>query len=68
MTDWDQVTPEQFEKLCHKLMELNKFTDIEWHGNSGGDRGRDIVAYKQEEVLPHTSKRAKWRKNDIELV
>ena len=56
---WSDISPEQYELLCYRLLEINKFTDLAWHGGSG-DRGRDLVAFKIEEPLPGITRRSKW--------
>jgi hypothetical protein len=57
---WSQLTPTKFEELCYLILEANKFTDIQWYGKSGGDKGRDIIARKEESLLPSTKTIAKW--------
>jgi hypothetical protein len=48
---WEKLTPTDFEELCYHILKANKYTDIQWHGKSGGDRGRDITAKKEESPL-----------------
>lgn len=60
MIDWSKLSPEQFEELCVELLELNDFSNIEWYGQGGGDKGRDIVATKIDEPLPRIKKERKW--------
>jgi hypothetical protein len=57
---WAQLTPAEFEELCSLLLEANEFTDIKWYGKSGGDKGRDLTAKKEESPLPSTKRIAKW--------
>ena len=57
---WDNISPENFEKLCFKILEENKFDNLQWFGKSGGDKGRDIIGYKREEPLPGLTKVNKW--------
>src|SRR2546423_10571216 len=45
---WSQLKPKQFEQLCCLILEANDFTDIQWFGESGNDKGRDILAKKIE--------------------
>ena len=48
MVNWNNISPTEFEELCYYLIELNNFTNIQWFGKGGGDRGRDILC---EEIL-----------------
>ena len=57
---WSQITPTEFEKLCNLILKANKFTDIQWHGKSGGDKGRDFTAKKEESPLSSTKRIRKW--------
>lgn len=57
---WSQITPTQFEELCSVILEAVGFTDIKWYGKSGGDKGRDLTAKKEESPLPSTKRMAKW--------
>jgi hypothetical protein len=57
---WSQLSPKEFEQLCCLILEANDFTDIQWFGESGNDKGRDILAKKVESPLPSFSKNAKW--------
>lgn len=57
---WSQITPAQFEELCSIILEAMGFTDIKWYGKSGGDKGRDLTAKKEESPLPSTKRMAKW--------
>jgi hypothetical protein len=57
---WSQITPTKFEELCYLILEANEFTDIKWYGKSGGDRGRDLTANKEESLLPSIKTIAKW--------
>lgn len=60
MIKWNEIEPAQFEGLCYELLEQNGFTNLQWFGKSGGDRGRDIVAVKFEEPLSGIRKQRKW--------
>jgi Restriction endonuclease len=57
---WSQITPTHFEELCSVILEAVGFTDIKWYGKSGGDKGRDLTAKKEESPLPSTKRMAKW--------
>lgn len=60
MIDWNQVSPQEFEKLCCEILSLNGFSNIRWYGKGGGDKGRDILATRIEEPLPNTQESKKW--------
>lgn len=60
MIDWNAVSPENFEKLCCEILTLNEFSNIKWYGKGGGDKGRDILASKIEEPLPHVKESKTW--------
>jgi len=60
MIDWSTISPQDFEKLCGELLELGGFRNIEWHGRGGADRGRDLVATKEDEPLGGTRRSRKW--------
>src|SRR5437588_8929282 len=57
---WSQITPTEFEKLCYLILKANKFTDIQWHGKSGGDKGQDLTAKKEESLLSSSKRITKW--------
>lgn len=57
---WSQLTPTEFEELCCLILEANEFTDIQWYGKSGGDKGRDITAKKEESPLLSNKRNTKW--------
>src|SRR5262249_10810493 len=57
---WSTLSPKEFEQLCLLILELTGFTDIQWYGESGGDKGRDIVAKKTENPLPTIQRSLKW--------
>src|SRR5215475_8838548 len=57
---WSTLTPKEFEQLCCLILEENDFTEIQWFGESGGDKGRDIVAKKSENPLPNIQRSQKW--------
>lgn len=60
MIEWSKVTPEEFEKLCAELLELNGFSNIEWYGKSGGDKGRDITATRVEDRISGIRREKRW--------
>src|ERR1051325_11451915 len=57
---WSQLKPKEFEQLCCLILEANDFTDIQWFGESGNDKGRDILAMKIESPLSSVRRAAKW--------
>ena len=57
---WSQLKPKEFELLCCLILEANQFTDIQWFGESGGDKGRDIIARKMETPLSSFQKSSRW--------
>jgi predicted acyltransferase (DUF342 family) len=48
---WNSITPEAFEELCYHILETEGFINLEWHGQKGADRGRDITGKKVGSVL-----------------
>lgn len=58
--DWNKLTPAEFEQLCGMILEANNFTDIQWFGASGNDKGRDILAKKLETPLSGIQIQATW--------
>lgn len=57
---WENFTPEDFEKLCYQILELNNFQNLSWFGKKGSDKGRDILAHKFNEPLPNIKKEELW--------
>ena len=60
MIDWSKVLPADFERLCAELLEANGFSNVQWFGRSGGDKGRDILATKFHEPLPGIQRQQNW--------
>jgi len=58
--NWSNFTPQEFELFCAVLLEENSFRNILWHGESGGDRGRDLTATKQTAHLSSLSEESVW--------
>lgn len=58
--EWEKISPEEFEKICFKLIEENDFKNLSWFGKSGGDKGRDLICFKNEEPLSGIIKNNKW--------
>jgi HJR/Mrr/RecB family endonuclease len=59
-SSWSKLNPKEFEHLCYLILEANDFTDIQWFGESGNDKGRDILAKKIESPLPDVRRNSKW--------
>lgn len=55
-----KLTPQQFEEVCYHILEANKFTQLQWYGKLGGDKGRDILAVQIESPLPNIKRESKW--------
>lgn len=60
MFRWKDFTPDAFEKLCAELLEHSGFTNLEWFGSGGGDKGRDLVGNRIHEPLPGTRRMQRW--------
>lgn len=60
MIRWENITPIEFEELCYILLEQNGFSNLEWYGKTGGDRGRDIMAQKVAELIGNTTELQTW--------
>ena len=58
--DFSKITPEQFEQFCYHLLSEIGFTNLEWYGRGGGDRGLDIVGTKTLEPLPGQRREEQW--------
>lgn len=57
---WSQIDPKEFEQLCYLILEANNFSEIQWFGEAGGDKGRDITAKKIESPLLSVQRNTKW--------
>jgi hypothetical protein len=57
---WAQIVPKEFEQLCSIILEANDFSDIQLFGESGGDKGRDLIARKMESPLSSIQRSRKW--------
>ncbi len=58
--NWNDLRPEEFEKFCFHILELNEFTNIQWHGKYGMDKGRDLTASRIDRPLPSIEKHSSW--------
>ena len=57
---WDRLSPTQFEEFCYHLLECMGLTDLAWHGESGSDRGRDIVGQLIRPLIGGKNDISKW--------
>lgn len=46
--DWNKVSGNQFEEFVFFLLGKNGFKNRQWFGKGGGDKGRDLIAFKTE--------------------
>lgn len=60
MSPWLNLTPAEFEQFGYELLRLNGFKNLQWHGASGSDRGRDITCTKAEQPLPGSERQKRW--------
>ena len=60
MVDWSKLSPSGFELLCERLLRLCGFSDVKWFGESGGEKGRDLIGYSRLRLLPGEEERLKW--------
>lgn len=59
MTDWNKISPERFEQLCTEILSGEGFYNIRRLGGAG-DRGRDILAQKQMQLLYGSKETQSW--------
>lgn len=60
MINWETVDPNDFEKFIYYIISRTGFNNREWPGRGGGDRGRDIVATRFEELPFNLGYNRKW--------
>jgi hypothetical protein len=60
ISDWTQISPALFEKLSAAVLRNVGFTNIQWYGSAGSDKGRDIIAEKLDSPVPGVERREKW--------
>lgn len=60
LTDWKSLSPVQFEKVCTVILKANEFTNVQWLGEAGNDKGRDILAEMVDQPLPGLVRKEKW--------
>lgn len=58
--NWSLLSPSQFEELCYRILEIYDFTQIQWFGKHGSDKGRDITARKVEKPIPSIQVEKRW--------
>jgi predicted acyltransferase (DUF342 family) len=58
--NWDSITPEEFEGLCYHILSTLGFANLEWHGEKGSDRGRDITCQKTVSILSGKEEITSW--------
>ncbi|HEY9206446.1 MAG TPA: restriction endonuclease [Candidatus Methanoperedens sp.] len=58
--NWNSISAEKFEQLCALLLECNHFTNLQWFGKHGMDKGRDLVAENIVNPLPNITEVNKW--------
>lgn len=60
MSPWLNLSHREFEQFCYVLLERNKFKNLQWYGDGGNDRGRDIICTKSETPIPGTEVQRQW--------
>lgn len=60
ITDWQKIPPPIFEKLCAAVLSQSGFVNIQWFGQTGSDKGRDIIAEKFDRPVPGVERRQRW--------
>ncbi|MCJ7424603.1 restriction endonuclease [Candidatus Bathyarchaeota archaeon] len=58
--NWDLISPEEFEELCYHILSTLGSVNLEWHGEKGSDRGRDITCQKTVPILPGKEEVTSW--------
>jgi len=58
--DWKQVSPALFEKLCAAVLTQTGFVNVEWFGEAGNDKGRDLLAERVDSPVPGIERRERW--------
>jgi hypothetical protein len=57
---WSEINPKHFEKFIYYTLSKIGFTNREWFGRGGGDRGRDIVGTTFERLPFNLGYERKW--------
>ncbi|AXV83626.1 hypothetical protein GO998_19765 (plasmid) [Ralstonia syzygii] len=60
ITDWKNISPVLFEKLCAAVLQKTGFTNIQWYGEAGNDKGRDIIAERRDTPVPGVQRCERW--------
>lgn len=58
--DWKTIAPAVFEKLCAAVLANVGYKNIQWYGEAGSDKGRDILAERIDSPVPGVERREKW--------
>lgn len=59
IVDWSRISPERFEQLCTEIIGSEGFYNVRRLGQSG-DRGRDVLAQKQSQLLQGSIEIQQW--------
>lgn len=59
MINWNQISADRFEQLCTDIIQIEGFYNIRRLGGSG-DRGRDITAQKESQLLSGKKEVQNW--------
>jgi hypothetical protein len=54
---WSRLDPKQFEELMYWILQREGFYNVVWHGESGADKGRDIICERTELFGPRVLRR-----------
>ncbi len=49
---WDSLSPTEFEELTFWILHREGFFNLEWYGESGSDKGRDIICQRKDILGP----------------
>ncbi len=60
ITDWQNISPPVFEKLCAAVLAKSGFVNVQWFGEAGSDKGRDIIAERVDAPVPGVERRERW--------
>lgn len=58
--NWNTISPALFEKICVSVLKNIGFSNIQWYGESGNDKGRDIIAEKLDSPVPGINRSESW--------
>lgn len=60
ITDWQSIPAPVFEKLCAAVLGKSGFVNVQWFGEAGADKGRDVIAEKVDSPVPGIERRERW--------